>query len=66
MSVFAFCFLGDSFGQYIFELFARETNLKKKRSVIYHRYPKNIYMTVVEIETKLRHHQRCPIIVQYE
>ena len=28
-----FFFLGDSFGRYIFELFARETNLKKKRSV---------------------------------
>jgi hypothetical protein len=25
-----FCFLGDSFGQYIFELYARKTNLKKK------------------------------------
>ena len=30
---YMFCFLGDSFGRYIFELFARETNLKKKRSV---------------------------------
>jgi hypothetical protein len=27
------CFLGDSIGQYIFEQFAHETNLKKKRSV---------------------------------
>ena len=30
---YIFCFPGDPFGQYIFELFARETNLKKKRSV---------------------------------
>ena len=30
---YIFCFLGDSFGQYIFEQYARETNLKKKRSV---------------------------------
>ena len=28
------CFLGDSFGRCIFEQYARETNLKKKRSVI--------------------------------
>ena len=28
------CFLGDSFVSYVFELFANETNLKKKRSVI--------------------------------
>ena len=27
------CFLGDSFGRYVFEQYARETNLKKKRSV---------------------------------
>ena len=27
------CFLGDSFGRCIFEQYARETNLKKKRSV---------------------------------
>ena len=27
------CFLGNSFGQYVFKLFAYETNLKKKRSV---------------------------------
>ena len=30
---YIFCFLEHSFGRYIFELFARETNLKKKRSV---------------------------------
>ena len=30
---YIFCFLGDSFGQCIFEQYARETNLKKKRSV---------------------------------
>ena len=30
---YIFCFLGNSFGQYIFELFALETNLEKKRSV---------------------------------
>ena len=28
-----FWFRGDSFGRYIFELFARETNVRKKRSV---------------------------------
>jgi hypothetical protein len=28
-----FCFLGDSFGRCIFEQYAGETNLKKKRSV---------------------------------
>ena len=28
-----FCFLGNSFGWQIFELFAHETNLEKKRSV---------------------------------
>ena len=31
---YIFCFLGDSFGWYLFEQYARETNLKKKRSVI--------------------------------
>jgi hypothetical protein len=30
---YIFCFLGDSVGRCIFEQFARETNLKKKRSV---------------------------------
>ena len=30
---YIFCFLGHSVSKYIFELFARETNLKKKRSV---------------------------------
>ena len=30
-----FCFLGDLFGQYIFEQFARKTNLKKKRRVVW-------------------------------
>ena len=30
---YIFCFLGDSFGQCIFEQYARETNLKKKRSL---------------------------------
>ena len=30
---YIFCFLGHSVGRYIFELFARETNLKKKHSV---------------------------------
>jgi hypothetical protein len=30
---YMFCFLDHSVGQYIFKLFARETNLKKKRSV---------------------------------
>ena len=30
-----FCFLGNSFGQQIFELFALETNLEKKCSVRY-------------------------------
>ena len=30
---YIFCFLGDSFGRYVFEQYARETNLKKKRSV---------------------------------
>ena len=30
---YIFCFLGDSFGRCIFEQYARETNLKKKRSV---------------------------------
>ena len=30
---YTFCFLGHSVSQNIFELFARETNLKKKRSV---------------------------------
>ena len=29
-----FCFLGVSIGRYVFEQFTRETNLKKKRSVI--------------------------------
>ena len=28
-----FCFLGHSIGRYVFELFASETNLTKKRSV---------------------------------
>ena len=28
-----FCFLGDSVGRCVFEQFAHETNLKKKRSV---------------------------------
>ena len=32
---YIFCFLGDSFGRYVFEQYARETNLKKKRSVWY-------------------------------
>ena len=27
--------MGNSFGGYIFELFARETNLKRKRKAIY-------------------------------
>ena len=31
---YIFCFLEDLFGCYIFEQYARETNLKKKRSVI--------------------------------
>jgi hypothetical protein len=31
---YIFCFLGDSVGRYIFEQFAHETNLKKKRSVM--------------------------------
>ena len=31
---YIFCFLGDSFGRCIFEQYARETNLKKKRSVV--------------------------------
>ena len=31
--VYIFCFLEHSVGRYIFELFAHETNLKKKRSV---------------------------------
>ena len=31
---YIFCFLGHLVGGYIFELFARETNLKKKRNVI--------------------------------
>jgi hypothetical protein len=31
---YIFCFLGYSVGQYVFELFARETNLKKKHSVM--------------------------------
>ena len=30
---YIFCFLGVSIGRYVFEQFARETNLKKKRSV---------------------------------
>ena len=30
---YIFCFLGHSVGRYVFELFARETNLEKKRSV---------------------------------
>ena len=30
---YIFCFLVHSVGGYVFELFARETNLKKKRSV---------------------------------
>ena len=30
---YIFCFLGDLVGRYIFEQFARETNLKKKHSV---------------------------------
>ena len=30
---YIFCFLGHSVGRYIFELFARETKLQKKRSV---------------------------------
>ena len=30
---YIFCFLGDSFGRCIFEQYAHETNLKKKRSV---------------------------------
>ena len=30
---YIFCFLGHSVGRYIFELFTRETNLKKKHSV---------------------------------
>ena len=30
---YIFCFLGDSFGRCIFEQYAYETNLKKKRSV---------------------------------
>jgi hypothetical protein len=30
---YIFCFLGQSTVQYIFELFARETNLMKKHSV---------------------------------
>ena len=31
---YIFCFLGDSFGQCIFEKYARETNLKKERSLV--------------------------------
>ena len=31
---YIFCFLGVSIGRYVFEQFARETNLKKKRSVV--------------------------------
>ena len=31
---YIFCFLGDLFGRYVFEQYARETNLKKKRSVL--------------------------------
>ena len=31
---YIFCFLGLSIGWYVFEQFARETNLKKKRSVL--------------------------------
>ena len=31
---YIFCFLGVSIGRYVFEQFVRETNLKKKRSVI--------------------------------
>jgi hypothetical protein len=31
---YIFCFLGDSFGRCIFEQYASETDLKKKRSVI--------------------------------
>ncbi len=30
---YIFCFVGVSIGRYVFEQFARETNLKKKRSV---------------------------------
>ena len=30
---YIFCFLGHSVGRYVFELFAHETNLKKKRNV---------------------------------
>jgi hypothetical protein len=33
---YIFCFLVHSVGRYGFELFARETNLKKKRSVRQH------------------------------
>ena len=33
IDLYMFCFLGDSLGRYIFELFARETNLKKKHFV---------------------------------
>ena len=32
---YIFCLLGNSFGQLIFELFAHETNLEKKRSVMF-------------------------------
>ena len=31
---YIFCFLGNSFGKQIFELFAHETNLEKNRSVL--------------------------------
>ena len=31
---YIFCFLGHSVGRYVFELFAFETNLKKKHSVM--------------------------------
>ena len=30
---YIFCFLGNSFRRYVFKLFARETNLKKKLNV---------------------------------
>ena len=35
---YIFCFLGHSVGGYVFELFAHETNLKKKHSVSRHCY----------------------------
>ena len=46
---YIFCFLGDSFGQCIFEQYARETNLKKKRSVSQSRIGIYIFLFTVII-----------------